>query len=73
MDATVKVTQHDKVPKRDKVPQQDTEWSADDLLDRLQRGSELFILDIRDDEEFERFKIEGVNEVPAKNICALSH
>ncbi len=56
MDATIRATQHD------------TEWSADDLFDRLERGDELFVVDIRDDDDFKRFKIEGLKEVPALNV-----
>ena len=45
-----------------------SEWSAEDLLGRLEAGEDLFLLDIRDDEEFERWKIEGTKEIPALNV-----
>jgi glyoxylase-like metal-dependent hydrolase (beta-lactamase superfamily II)/rhodanese-related sulfurtransferase len=34
-------------------------WTADTLLERLQRGDRFFILDVRGREDFDRFHIEG--------------
>ena len=43
-------------------------WSAGDLLERLERGDRFFVLDVRNRDEFERFRLEGRSPVPAINI-----
>lgn len=43
-------------------------WTAGDLLERMERGDEIFVLDVRNRDEFERFRLEGRRPVPAVNI-----
>jgi rhodanese-related sulfurtransferase len=43
-------------------------WTAGDLLERLERGEPLFVLDVRNRKEFERFRLEGRSPVPAVNV-----
>ncbi len=43
-------------------------WSAWDLLERLERRGEFFVLDVRNREEFSRFRIEGRSPVPSVNV-----
>jgi len=43
-------------------------WTAGDLLDRLERRDAFFVLDVRNRDEFERFRLEGRRPVPALNI-----
>ena len=43
-------------------------WTAAELLERLERQDQFFILDVRNREEFERFRIEGRHPVPALNV-----
>lgn len=43
-------------------------WTSGDLLDRLQRGENFFVLDVRNRDQFERFRLEGRNPVPAINV-----
>jgi rhodanese-related sulfurtransferase len=43
-------------------------WSAGDLLERLERCDKFFVLDVRNRDEFERFRLEGRSPVPAVNI-----
>ncbi len=54
-----------------------TEWASRDLYERLAKpaagegesaGNDLFILDVRAEDEFARRKIEGRREIPALNI-----
>jgi glyoxylase-like metal-dependent hydrolase (beta-lactamase superfamily II) len=46
----------------------DEVWTAGDLLERLERRDNFFVLDVRNREEFERFRLEGRSPVPAVNI-----
>jgi glyoxylase-like metal-dependent hydrolase (beta-lactamase superfamily II)/rhodanese-related sulfurtransferase len=43
-------------------------WTAEDLLERLERREKFFIVDVRNRDEFERFPIEGRSPVPSINI-----
>ena len=43
-------------------------WTAGELLERLERRDEFFVLDVRKRDEFERFRLEGRSPVPAVNI-----
>ncbi len=43
-------------------------WTAGDLLDRLERRDPFFVLDVRNREEFARFRLEGRGPVPAVNV-----
>ena len=43
-------------------------WTAGDLLERLERRDPFFVLDVRNRDEFERFRLEGRSPVPAVNI-----
>ncbi len=43
-------------------------WTAGDLLEWLEHRDALFVLDVRNREEFERFRLEGRGPVPAVNI-----
>jgi len=45
----------------------DEVWTARDLLERLERRDQFFVLDVRNREEFERFRLEGRSPVPAVN------
>jgi glyoxylase-like metal-dependent hydrolase (beta-lactamase superfamily II)/rhodanese-related sulfurtransferase len=44
------------------------EWTARDLLERLERRERFFVLDVRNRDEFERFRIEGRESLPAVNV-----
>jgi glyoxylase-like metal-dependent hydrolase (beta-lactamase superfamily II)/rhodanese-related sulfurtransferase len=46
----------------------DEAWSAEDLLRRLDRRDPLFVLDVRNRDEFERFRLEGRSPLPAINV-----
>ena len=43
-------------------------WGAEDLLERLERRHKFFVLDVRNRDEFERFRLEGPGPVSAVNI-----
>lgn len=43
-------------------------WTAGELLERLERGDEVFVLDVRNREEFERFRLEGRGPLPTVNL-----
>jgi glyoxylase-like metal-dependent hydrolase (beta-lactamase superfamily II)/rhodanese-related sulfurtransferase len=43
-------------------------WTAADLLERLERRDNFFILDVRNREEFERSRIEGRSALAAVNV-----
>jgi glyoxylase-like metal-dependent hydrolase (beta-lactamase superfamily II) len=43
-------------------------WTAGELLERLERRDKFFVLDVRNRDEFERFRLEGRSTVPAVNI-----
>ena len=46
----------------------DEAWSAEELLERLNRRDQFFVLDVRNREEFERFRLEGRIPLQAVNI-----
>jgi glyoxylase-like metal-dependent hydrolase (beta-lactamase superfamily II)/rhodanese-related sulfurtransferase len=46
----------------------DDVWTAGDLLERLERRDTFFVVDVRNRDEFERFRLEGRRPVPAVNI-----
>jgi glyoxylase-like metal-dependent hydrolase (beta-lactamase superfamily II)/rhodanese-related sulfurtransferase len=46
----------------------DEVWAAGDLLERLERRDKFFVLDVRNRDEFERFRLEGRSPVSAVNI-----
>jgi len=46
----------------------DEVWAAGDLLKRLERRDKFFVLDVRNRDECERFRIEGRSPVPAINV-----
>ena len=43
-------------------------WTAGDLLKRLEHLDKFFVLDVRNRDEFERFRLEGRSPIPAVNI-----
>jgi glyoxylase-like metal-dependent hydrolase (beta-lactamase superfamily II)/rhodanese-related sulfurtransferase len=43
-------------------------WTSRDLLERLERGDNFFVLDVRNRDEFERFRLEGRRPLPALNV-----
>src|SRR5512136_574113 len=43
-------------------------WTAGDLLERLERRDKFFVLDVRNRDEFQKFRLEGRSPVPAVNI-----
>src|SRR5215831_2733531 len=43
-------------------------WSPEDLLGRLERRDKFFVLDVRNRDEFERFRLEGRRPLPAVNV-----
>ncbi len=43
-------------------------WSASDLEDRLQSGSDFFVFDVRNEDEFEAWKIEGRKPLEMANV-----
>ena len=46
----------------------DEVWTGGDLLERLERRDKFFVLDVRNRDKFERFRLEGRGPVPAVNI-----
>ncbi|HEX9113976.1 MAG TPA: MBL fold metallo-hydrolase [Nitrospirota bacterium] len=46
----------------------DEVWTAGDLLERMERRDDFFILDVRNRDEFERFRLEGRSPLPTVNI-----
>jgi glyoxylase-like metal-dependent hydrolase (beta-lactamase superfamily II)/rhodanese-related sulfurtransferase len=46
----------------------DEVWTPGDLLERLERRDKFFVLDVRNRDEFERFRLEGRGPAPAVNI-----
>ncbi len=46
----------------------DEVWTTGDLLERLERRDKFFVLDVRNRDEFERFRLEGRSPVPAVNV-----
>lgn len=47
---------------------QRTEWQAEELYRHLDAGDAMFILDVRNEDEYETWKIEGRDEVPTINV-----
>ncbi|MCS7310192.1 MAG: MBL fold metallo-hydrolase [Armatimonadetes bacterium] len=45
-----------------------TQWTPAELHERLNRGEEMFILDVRNRDEFEAWRIEGRKKIPTINI-----
>lgn len=43
-------------------------WTSDDLLGSLERRDKFFVLDVRNRDEFERFRLEGRELLPAVNL-----
>jgi glyoxylase-like metal-dependent hydrolase (beta-lactamase superfamily II)/rhodanese-related sulfurtransferase len=43
-------------------------WTSGELLGRLERREHFFVLDVRNRDEFERFRLEGRSPVPAINV-----
>ncbi|MDE3135873.1 MAG: MBL fold metallo-hydrolase [Acidobacteriota bacterium] len=43
-------------------------WTTEDLLTRLERLEKFFVLDVRNRDEFERFRLEGREPLPAVNV-----
>jgi glyoxylase-like metal-dependent hydrolase (beta-lactamase superfamily II)/rhodanese-related sulfurtransferase len=48
-------------------PLGDDVWTAGDLLERLEHRDEFFVLDVRNRDDFERFRLEGRSSLPAVN------
>ncbi len=46
----------------------ETVWTAGDLLERLEHRERFFVLDVRNHDEFERFRLEGRGPLPAVNV-----
>lgn len=46
----------------------ETVWTTGDLLDRLERRERFFVLDVRNRDEFERFRLEGRGALPTVNV-----
>ena len=46
----------------------DTAWTSADLLGRLERRDRFFVLDVRNRDEFEKFRLEGRSPLPSVNI-----
>ncbi|HET9178465.1 MAG TPA: MBL fold metallo-hydrolase [Terriglobia bacterium] len=43
-------------------------WTTEDLLSSLERREKFFVLDVRNRDEFERFRLEGREPLPALNV-----
>ena len=43
-------------------------WSASELEDRLQSGDDFFVFDVRNEDEFEAWKIEGRKPLEMANV-----
>ena len=46
----------------------DTVWTPTDLLARLEQRDKFFVLDVRNRDEFKRFRLEGLEPLPSYNI-----
>ncbi len=46
----------------------DTAWTSAELLGRLERRDRFFVLDVRNRDEFEKFRLEGRSPLPSVNI-----
>ena len=49
-------------------PPKNEVWTTEYLLERLEHRDKLFVLDVRNGDEFERFRLEGRSPLPAVNI-----
>ncbi len=45
-----------------------TEWGVEELHRRLQAGEELFVFDVRNEDEFESWRLEGRRPLPTVNV-----
>ena len=45
-----------------------TQWSAEELHRRLEGGGEFFVFDVRNEDEFESWKLEGRRPLPTVNV-----
>jgi len=45
-----------------------TEWQPEQLLQHLERQDDLFIFDVRNEDEYESWKIEGKKKIPMVNV-----
>ena len=45
-----------------------TEWGVEALQDRLEAGEEFFVFDVRNEDEFESWQIEGRRPLPTVNV-----
>jgi glyoxylase-like metal-dependent hydrolase (beta-lactamase superfamily II)/rhodanese-related sulfurtransferase len=45
-----------------------TDWTAEDLLERLQERAKFFVFDVRNRGEFDRFRLEGRGTLPTLNV-----
>ena len=43
-------------------------WTPGDLLEKLHQRAKFFVLDVRNRDEFERFRLEGREPLPAINL-----
>jgi glyoxylase-like metal-dependent hydrolase (beta-lactamase superfamily II)/rhodanese-related sulfurtransferase len=50
------------------TPTSGSVWTTGQLLDQLERRGKFFVLDVRDREAFERFRLEGRSPLPSLNI-----
>jgi rhodanese-related sulfurtransferase len=46
----------------------DNVWTTEDLLARLEGGEKFFVVDVRNRDEFDKFRLEGRNPLPAVNV-----
>ena len=47
---------------------QSTEWGMETLHDRLEAGEEFFVFDVRNEDEFDSWKLEGRRPLPTVNV-----
>ena len=48
--------------------QTQTQWTAAELNERLEKGEEFFVFDVRNEDEYEGWKIEGSEPLPMANV-----
>ena len=48
--------------------QNQTQWTAAELNQRLEKGDEFFVFDVREEDEYESWKIEGSAPLPMVNV-----
>ena len=46
----------------------ETEWGVEALQDRLEAGEEFFVFDVRNEDEFSSWQIEGRGPLPTVNV-----